>query len=69
MGKTRERLQESKKIGNIKGTFHARMGMIKETVKTLQRQNKLRRGDKNIQKTVQKKVLMTLITTMVWSFI
>ena len=69
MGKTRERLQEFKKIGNIKGTVHARMGMIKETVKTLQRQNKLRRGDKNIQKTVQKKVLMTLITTMVWSFI
>jgi len=33
MGKTRERLQEFKKIGNIKGTFHARMGMIKETVK------------------------------------
>ena len=30
MGKTRERLQDFKKTGNIKGTFHARMGMIKD---------------------------------------
>ena len=35
MGKTRARLQDLKKIGNIKGTFHARMGMKDKNRKDL----------------------------------
>ena len=50
-----------------KGTFHARMGMIMDrNVKDLT-EKRLRRGGKNIQKNHTKKVLMTGITTMVWS--
>ena len=47
MGKTRGLF---KNIGDIKGTFHARMGMVKEIVMTYQKQKMLRRGGKNIQK-------------------
>ena len=57
-----------KKIGHIKGTFHARMGMIKDrNGKDLTEVKRLRRGGKNTQKNCTKKVLMTWITTMVWS--
>ena len=35
MGKTRARLQDFKKIGDIKGTFHARMGMKDKNSKDL----------------------------------
>ena len=35
MGKTRARPQDFKKIGNIKGTFHARMGMKDKNSKDL----------------------------------
>ena len=50
-----------------KGTFHARMGMIMDrNVKDLT-EKRLRRGGKSIQKNHTKKVLMTGITTMVWS--
>ena len=53
---------------NIKGTFHVRMGMIKEeTVRTLQKQKRLRRGSKNTQKNCAKKVLMMQIAMMEWS--
>ena len=66
MGKTRNRF---KKIGDIRGTFHARMGMIKDkNGMDLHKWKILRRGDKNTQKNYTKKVLMTLIITMVWSF-
>jgi len=46
MGKTRDLF---KKIGDIKGVFHARMGMIK---------------DENTQRNCTKKILMTRITTI-----
>ena len=49
-----------KKIGDIKGTFHSRMGKIKDrNSKDLSEQKILRRGDKNTQKNYTKKVLMT----------
>ena len=55
-----------KKVGDIKGTFHARMGMIKDrNDKDLIEQKRLRRGGKNTQKNYTRKVLMTQITTVV----
>uniref|UniRef100_A0AC11EH67 Uncharacterized protein n=1 Tax=Ovis aries TaxID=9940 RepID=A0AC11EH67_SHEEP len=55
-----------KKVGDIKGTFHARMGMIKDrNDKDLIEQKRLRRGGKNIQNNYIQKVLMTQITTVV----
>ena len=63
MGKTRDLFQ---KIGDIKGTFHARMGMIKDrSGKDLTEAERLKRGGKNTQKNYTKKVLMIQITTMV----
>ena len=45
MGKTRVLF---KKIRDTKGTFHAKMGTIKErNGKDLKKQKRLRRGDKN----------------------
>ena len=66
MGKTSDLFR---KIGDSKGTFHARMGMIKDrNDKDLIEQKRLRRGGKNIQNNYIQKVLMTWITTMVLSF-
>ena len=63
MGKTRGLF---KKIRDTKGTFHAKMGTIKErNGKDLKKQKRLRRGDKNTQKNCAKKIVMTRITTMV----
>ena len=65
MGKTRELF---KKIRDTKGTFHAKMGTIMDrNGKDLQKQKRLRRGGKNTQKNCTKKVLMTQITTIMWS--
>ena len=65
MGKTRDLV---KKIGDIKGIFHARIGMIKDrSGKDLTEAERLKRGGKNTQKNYTKKVLMTQITMMVWS--
>ena len=64
MRKTRDLL---KKTGDIKGTFHARMGTIKD------RNSKDLTEAEEIKKRLQeytelyKKVLMTQIATMVWS--
>ena len=44
-----------KKIGDIKGTFHSRMGMIKDrNGKDITRQKRLKRGGKNTQKNYTK---------------
>ena len=60
MGKTRDLF---KKIRDTKGTFHAKMGLIKDRngmdlteamVWTQQKQKILRRDGKNTQRTVQK---------------
>ena len=55
-----------KKIGDIKGTVHAKMGTKKDrNGQDLTEQKRLRRGGKNTEKNYTKKVLMTWITTMV----
>ena len=65
MGKTRDLF---KKIRATKGTFHAKMGSIKDRNDIgLTEAKILKRGDKNTQKNYTKKILMTQITTMVWS--
>ena len=63
MGKTRDLF---KKIRDTKGTFHAKMGTIKDRKgMELQKQKILRSGGKNTQKNCTKKIFMTQITTMV----
>ena len=63
MGKTRDVF---KKVRDSKGTFHAKMGSIKDrNGMDLPEQKMLRRGGKNTQKTIQKKILMAQINTMV----
>ena len=49
-----------KKIEDIKGTFHAKMGKIKNR-KNLIEVEEIRIGDKNTQKNYTRKVLMTQI--------
>ena len=63
MGKTRDLF---KKIRGTKGTFHAKMGTIKDrNSMDLTEQKILRGGGKNTQKNILKKIFMTQITTMV----
>ena len=64
MGKTRNLL---KKIRDIKGTFHAKMGTIKDRNGKKQKQKRIRRGGSNTQKNCTKNVLITWITTTIWS--
>ena len=64
MGKARDLF---KKTGGNKGTFHARMGLIKDrNSKDLTGAEEVKkRWQKSTQKNYTKKVLMTQITTMV----
>ena len=63
MGKTRDLF---KKIRDTKGTFHAKMGFIKDrNGMDLTEEEDIRRGGKNTQKNCTKKVFMTWIITMV----
>ena len=63
MGKTRDLF---KKIRDTKGTFHAKMGLIKDrNGMDLKKQKILRRSGKNTQKNCTKKIFMTKIITMV----
>ena len=63
MGKTRDLFN---KIRYAKGTFHAKMGSIKDrNGMDLKKQKILRRGGKNTQKNCTKKIFMTKIITMV----
>ena len=63
MGKSRDLF---KRIRDTKGTFHAKMGSIKDrSDMDLQNQKVLRRGGKNIQKNCTKQIFMTQIITMV----
>ena len=66
MGKTRDLF---KKIRDTKGTFHAKMGSIKDRNDRdlKQKQKILRRGGKNTQKNCTKKIFTTQIITMVCS--
>ena len=63
MGKTRDLF---KKIRDTKGTFHAKMGTIKDrNGMDLTEQKILRRDGRNTQKNYTKKIFMTHISTMV----
>ena len=63
MGKTRDLF---KKIRDTKGTFHAKMGSIKDrNGMDLTKQKILRRGGKNTWKNCTKKIFTTQIITMV----
>ena len=63
MGKTRDLF---KKIRDTNGTFHAKMGSIKDTNgRDLTEAEILRRGGKNTQKNCTKKIFTTHIITMV----
>ena len=63
MGKTRDLF---KKIRDAKGTFHAKMGSIKDrNGMDLTEAKILRRGGKNTQKNCTKKIFTTQIITMV----
>ena len=64
MGKT---IDLFKKIRDTKGTFHAKMGTIKDRndMDLKRKQKILRRGGKNTQKNYAKKIFMTQIITMV----
>ena len=65
MGKTRDLF---KKIRDIKGTFHAKLGSMKDrNGMDLQKQKISRRDGKNTQKNCTKKIFTTKIITMVWS--
>ena len=63
MGKTRDLF---KKIRDTKGTFHAKMGSIKDrNGMDLTEAEDIKRGGRNTQKICTKKLLITWITTMV----
>ena len=63
MGKTKELF---KKTGEIKGIFHARMGMIKDrSSKDLPEAEEVKKWWQDTQKGCTEKVFMTQITTMV----
>ena len=65
MGKTRDLF---KNIRDIKGTFHAKMGTIKDiNGMDLTEAEDIKRGCKNTQNYTNK-VLMAQITMIVWSF-
>ena len=65
MGKTGDLF---KKIRDTKGTFHAKMGSIKDRNGcTKQRQKILRRGGKNTQKSCTKKIFTTKMVTKIGS--
>ena len=65
MGKTRDLF---KKIRETKGTFHAKMGKIKDrNCMDLTEAEDIKKGGKNTQKNYTKKIFMTQITVMVWS--
>ena len=65
MGKTRDLFKE---ITDTNGTFHAKMGTVKDrNGMDLTNQKILRKGVKNTQKYYAKKIFMTQIITMLCS--
>ena len=62
MGKTSNLF---KRISDTKGTFHAKMGTIKNRNGMDLKKQKIRRGDKNTQKNCTKKIFTNKIITMV----
>ena len=65
MGKTRDLF---KKIRDTKGTFHAKMGTIKDrNGKDLTEVEEIKNRWQEYTREYTKKLLMTWITTMLWS--
>ena len=65
MGKSRDLF---KKIRDTKGTFHVKMGIIKDrNCIDLTEAEDIKRGGKNTQKNYAKKIFTTQIITMVGS--
>ena len=65
LGKTRGLF---KKIGDIKGMFHARIGTIKiRNCKDLTEAEEIKKRWQEYIEELYKKILMTWITTMMWS--
>ena len=65
MGKTRDLF---KKVGDIKGKFHANMGTIKDrSSKDLREAEEIKKRWQEYTENYTKKVFMTLITMMVLS--
>ena len=63
MGKTRDLFRKTR---DIKGTFHAKMGTIKDrNGMDLTEKKILRKGGKHTHKNFTKKIFMTQIITMV----
>ena len=63
MGKTRDPF---KKIRDTKGTFHGKIGTIKDrSVMDLTEAEDIKRGGKNTQKNYTNNIFMTQIITMV----
>ena len=63
MGKTRDLFKNTR---DTKGTFHAKMGKIKDrNCMDLTEAEDIKRGGKNTQKNCTKKIFMTQIITMV----
>ena len=64
MGKTRDLF---KKMRDTKGIFHAKMGAIKDRSVTdlIEAKDIKKRWQEYTEKTIQKKIFMTQITTMV----
>ena len=57
-----------KKIRDIKGTFHAKMGTIKDrTGNNLTKAEEIKKRWQEYVKNYTKKILMTQITMMMWS--
>ena len=66
MGKSRDLF---KKIRDAEGTFHTKMGTVKDrNGMDLTEAEELRRGGKNTQKNYTKKIFTTQIITIVGSF-
>ena len=67
MGKTRNLF---KKIRDIKGTLHAKMGTVKDRngMDLTEAEDIKKRWQEYIKEPNKKNVLVTWITTMVWSF-
>ena len=59
-----ERKELFKKIRDTKGTFHAKMGSIKDRNGMDLQKQKILRGGKNTQKNYTKKLFMTQIIMM-----
>ena len=63
-----EKIRDLTKIRTVKGNFHPKMGTIKDrNGKSLTEVEEIKKRWKEYTEELNKKILMTRITTMVWS--